>query len=776
MEGGSGRGAVGRHEQGAAPVVEQALHALMPAILSVWVVDTLASVLTGHGAGQSRPHRRSRFACLVAIAGLPLLVELVLRTVTSGSTYPVVAWLAVYAVFAAYLMISSSFIWTRLIGVAPSIEDLLDGPARRADVASWIEKKSKRLPQVVICLVVASVSAVAMGLSDHRYPSLRISVAWYFSTWLTLFIATDAVSWVLRFIALTARLRREEHLIVSTFAPVRTPAVQDLRDFAATVASVTGVGLFFFVAPLVWAVAYVLANHESAASLRLLSIAPAAGTSLIAIAAVFAPQFFIASFVGRERDGLLQKLDGLIPKRDPLALLDHEIEQRVALFNSIAATGTTSTSMSALTRRSAGLLVPLAPLLFTFLATVLGFTQSRTVPHEEKNKPPAVACVVCGASRPALALLPANIQLTPAITKPFADAEPLIGETTSSDIAKLALRYQPTVKMSIFDRFWPVSAAVALNERGNGRYTCLVNPGSRCEGPLAPSRLSELQPSASSNAYLDYPEPLNDMRAQFTGFTSALGFSGSEAQRLWGQPAEVDPYPWAQLYFFFAGKASDVYKPAPPGLISLQYWLFYAFNYYPSRVTSPRRMLHEPIAADRGNLDYHEGDWEHVTVLLDPKTLAPQWLWMARHSDEGTAIPWSEVTLDGTHPVIYPALGGHPSYQRECRAWRRRGRFVFKISYVADYVGCDPAFFTFDGATTPLVDLSHVTWACWPGHFGKAGAALRTAGNRRDPTGLYLVAGPRSPLRQAENADAHTCGSAGRRAREASLGLLGRHI
>ena len=53
------------------------------------------------------------------------------------------------------------------------------------------------------------------------------------------------------------------------------------------------------------------------------------------------------------------------------------------------------------------------------------------------------------------------------------------------------------------------------------------------------------------------------------------------------------------------------------GLIGLEYWFFYPYNYYPTVIDSGL-MDQAPIAGDRANVDLHQGDWEHVDVLLDP--------------------------------------------------------------------------------------------------------------------------------------------------------------
>jgi hypothetical protein len=363
-------------------------------------------------------------------------------------------------------------------------------------------------------------------------------------------------------------------------------------------------------------------------------------------------------------------------------------------------------------------------------------------------------CLGCGKSTEKLAptpssppaLTPANQIPGPLPTARPLGAEPLITQTTAPAIAALALRFQPTVEMSIYDRFWPVSVAAVLAESNHGRHTCLVIPGHGCG--TTPVTLASLHANASADSYLQFPEPLNDVEDQFVGFEQGLGVNPTTIAHWKESPASLQPYSSAQIYFYDAERRPYPYPGVPRGLTSLQYWFFYPLNYYPTLVNL-LGMLSDPLHSDYLNSDYHEGDWEHIAVLIDSSD-RPEYLWMARHAKEGVAIPWSQVKLEQGHPVIYPALGGHPSYQA-CGAHRRS----YLLYLFADYVPCTPGLFTFSPATTPLVDLSHASWACWPGHFGVAGAGLHSANNIDDPTGLVLVAGPPSPLRQAENA--HAC-------------------
>jgi hypothetical protein len=130
---------------------------------------------------------------------------------------------------------------------------------------------------------------------------------------------------------------------------------------------------------------------------------------------------------------------------------------------------------------------------------------------------------------------------------------------------------------------------------------------------------------------------------------------------------------------------------------------------------------------------------------------------MARHDQEGVTLSWKDPQLrfDNGHPVVQAALGGHPTYPNHCG---EQPRAILK-NLGSDWVVCGSGRFAFRAETTPLVDLERTSWACWPGHFGEATAAQvrnakRSEADPRRALAKYgLVAGPRSPLRQAENAN-----------------------
>jgi hypothetical protein len=322
-------------------------------------------------------------------------------------------------------------------------------------------------------------------------------------------------------------------------------------------------------------------------------------------------------------------------------------------------------------------------------------------------------------------------------------AEPTVDQTDPAWLAALAKRYQPSVVVSGYDRFWPMSLASIMSARWDGHGAC-VYVGGRCKVPNAtPAALSG---SGSPDDWVQLPTPVNNVSDVFRAVGTQLGVS-TGILHAWPHTIDrEDPFNTAQIYFEYLRRTRALdYRGLPAGLISLQYWFFYPVNYFPL-VRIPLVALRYPIASTIGNTDYHQGDLEHVAVLLDPKTMKPRYLWMARHANEGEAFAWhsTQVQWSADHATIYAALGSHASYAH-CGIQRRSRTYRF----INDYVVCVPnETFGFEPARTPLVDLSHTVWGCWRGHLGQAGHHLLSGLIGFAP---YETSGPYSPLQQQEN-------------------------
>ncbi len=318
-----------------------------------------------------------------------------------------------------------------------------------------------------------------------------------------------------------------------------------------------------------------------------------------------------------------------------------------------------------------------------------------------------------------------------------------IQQTDTPAMAELALRYQPTLVVSGYDRNWPVSLPSLLATRWDGRGPCLYVGGHcRVRNPT----VAALAGSGAESDFIQFPAPVDSVRDIFLSAGRALGV---ELSSILGWPRDIttiDPFASAQVYFYYLAKTPrGAYPGVPRGMISLEYWFYYPLNYFPL-VRIPLQALSNPIGSTIGNTDYHQGDLEHVAVLLDPRTMQPRYIYMARHAGEGQAYRWhsKSVQWSGDHAFVYSALGSHASYPG-CGIQRRSKTYWF----INDYVVCVPhKTFAFVYSATPLVDLAHTTWGCWRGHLGQAGRHLFAGSFGFVP---YETPGPLSPLIQQEN-------------------------
>ncbi|MCK5054889.1 MAG: PrsW family intramembrane metalloprotease [Anaerolineales bacterium] len=85
---------------------------------------------------------------------------------------------------------------------------------------------------------------------------------------------------------------------------------------------------------------------------------------------------------------------------------------------------------------------------------------------------------------------------------------------------------------------------------------------------------------------------------------------------------------------------AHVVRDEEPGVITLQYWLFYYYNDW---------------------FNKHEGDWEMVEVILTEGN-QPEWVVLSQHHG-GTRRSWEDALIEeGTHPAVFVALGSHANY------------------------------------------------------------------------------------------------------------------
>src|SRR5439155_2463620 len=139
--------------------------------------------------------------------------------------------------------------------------------------------------------------------------------------------------------------------------------------------------------------------------------------------------------------------------------------------------------------------------------------------------------------------------------------------------------------------------------------------------PLGLTRLRELVTSTDPNATYDWEIDVAPIRSQ--------------------QPAKA----WL-AYAEMVAAYSSPFEPVVHARavhrhcrIALQYWYLYAYN-------------------DAGN--YHEGDWEMVTVELDADGTPLRACYSGHES--GFQRPWERVQKKDGHPIVYVARGSHAAY------------------------------------------------------------------------------------------------------------------
>ena len=318
------------------------------------------------------------------------------------------------------------------------------------------------------------------------------------------------------------------------------------------------------------------------------------------------------------------------------------------------------------------------------------------------------------------------------------EAQPGEGRTIG-----LATQYQPTLVVARADRNWPVSVQAVLSLRYGSVGTCLFS--GRVSG--AAPRLAALLRGQGAEDYLVYPTPIADAQEQFLAFATSNGIPYDVAAT-WTLNIHANPYSSAQLYAYISNTpppAEKTGRTLPDGLTTIQYWFFYPFNYLPI-VARVARLADNPTSATVFNRDYHQGDWEHIDVILDAAK-QPRYVFLAAHN-KGQLVDWptradaapAGLELDGTHPVVYSAFGGHGTYAR-CGTRHRVTDFpVCPRDRVLAAADADPSVFVFRWGSTRMVELDPKSWACWQGLFGyrppKSGATS------------LVGPGPKAPLVQ----------------------------
>ncbi|WP_152365355.1 hypothetical protein [Microlunatus speluncae] len=240
--------------------------------------------------------------------------------------------------------------------------------------------------------------------------------------------------------------------------------------------------------------------------------------------------------------------------------------------------------------------------------------------------------------------------------KPGAPVTPVASDTAAptpsapppqSHDLTLAKKFAPLVRLGAAEEFLPIDA-VTFIDRSELRWN-------RKAGLVCPDQKVDKDPTAQK---LADPASYRTRRTAPRVCTGRVGdeFNTTEKTR----PYTNDKL-GAEGYFLDAdndvhqdGSASapayveyvDGKDAGKPGWTGYVYWFFYPYNRWTN-----------PIGGFGGN---HEGDWERVTVVIDPSGKADGVVF-SQHRKK-CRMAWPEVAGKDGHPVVYAAVGTHGSY------------------------------------------------------------------------------------------------------------------
>jgi hypothetical protein len=164
--------------------------------------------------------------------------------------------------------------------------------------------------------------------------------------------------------------------------------------------------------------------------------------------------------------------------------------------------------------------------------------------------------------------------------------------------------------------------------------------------------------------------------------------------------------------------------------IALQYWLFYPYDDF------------SPTVPPGGIWQVHEGDWESVSVIVDLQG-APQVVGLSSHCD-GTQRTWAKAPKQGTHPIVYVALGSHANFFTTGHEPLRADCWTKQVITIIKAYGALPIDHTAKGRVVRpavvRVTSKSPSWMAFAGTWGETGY-VHFPGN--DP--IENGAGPRGP-------------------------------
>jgi hypothetical protein len=210
-------------------------------------------------------------------------------------------------------------------------------------------------------------------------------------------------------------------------------------------------------------------------------------------------------------------------------------------------------------------------------------------------------------------------------------------------LTQLAERYAPVVRLVEQER--PCGHGEAFEPTDVNLV--LGSPDVALRGPWGGDNVVKVAPTAR-----DLARGLFDYNLDFPGNALAPGCTYEQ---------------WSRRITAGSPPTTYAHEVQGAGRLALQYWFFYVFNDFN---------------------DKHEGDWEMIQLDFNARSVEealaqkPFEVGYSQHESAERAH-WGDEKLrlvDGTHPIVYPALGSHANYY---------GPGLYLGRSAAEGVGCD---------------------------------------------------------------------------------------
>lgn len=322
---------------------------------------------------------------------------------------------------------------------------------------------------------------------------------------------------------------------------------------------------------------------------------------------------------------------------------------------------------------------------------------------------------------------------------------------------QLARAFAPLVHLHSSERYWPVSAdrfiadsALYWSHRGNCPDWSVAGKRhikKRAKRPAEVSPPVDAERLGGANPYshpftgpacvenpqrlataTDYTRPFGGGRPEGVPRRDGFFLDMANALRHGGGHRERNG---SQVYFSGVPAYYEQHEEGENRL-RITYWLFYAY----SRSPGPKAVVKR--------LGSHEGDWERLSVLLEPvgDRYSPMSVRYHFHS-ESRDVPWQAIRAVGdgktkvgkknelapTHPVAYVGRTSHATYPRAGDYEQTRVVGGHRVSAVDRAIACPncPQWRTWEA----LCDAQRQPWY----GFGGAWGVVRSSSERSGPLG-----------------------------------------